>query len=144
MWKKRKQERGGKAPDWLVKLAERGYYFKRRVSDWLQARAGRVSSARLRWYCLLFVLGGSLVNTWILVQALDDQETKLDFKSVKTSLPAGIVHPKRVVDQMSFQSYMDSIEADARLKGTFDSLLVARPDFAEAIRQLEELYPRGR
>lgn len=138
-WKK-KNER--EAPGWVVSAVARERAFRRRMANRLQARAGRMSPAQLRWSAFGFLLLGSLVYTWILVRAVNGKgkEPAYQVITVPVTVGRGAKGATNVV-RPSFRVWMDSVNADASLKRRFDSLRAARPGFADTIRRLEEMFP---
>ena len=103
-----------------------------------------MSTGRIEWYCLLFFMGCMLLNTWMLIRSLKNEGSGASFHSVTQPKMMWQPPPGHLVVDTTFRHMMDSIQADPVLKKRLDSMMVARPDFAERIRHLEWLHPKLR
>lgn len=138
--KKRKIIR--RAPPWIVCGVSRERQFRQRVGLWLRVRSRRLSPTRLRFYCFAFILAGSLIYTWIIVLALRGGNPAPIVRSIE--LRSGMIRHQVAIDPTpppSFRQFLDSINKTPELKRHFDSLMIARPGFADTIRQLEGFFP---
>jgi hypothetical protein len=134
-----------RSPAILTRWIERERKMRRRISDWLSRRSSRLKPATLRWLCYLFVLGGCLLNTWIIVSAFRPDRRGMRIQSL-TPVPTAnwmLTRPPSGDGGSRFRRELDSINADPVLKRQLDSLLTARPGFADTLRELERIYPAG-
>jgi hypothetical protein len=145
MWFVKKRKRRP-PPDWLIRIWAREKAYRWQLAQRLRARSLAMSAVRLQWSFFLFMMIGCLTYTWIRIEAVQEPHKAPDIKSI--ALPA-VGRKARIVmqdqqERSSFRLYMDSINADPVLKQRFDSLMEARPGYADTIRQLQEIFPDQR
>jgi hypothetical protein len=135
------KKRSGVRQAWLAKVLARERVIRKQIAERLRRRAARLTRVQLQWCIVLFFSVGFLVYAWIGVRAVSGPQKPVDFIRSGAAARSGVMTKWFQEERATFRSYLDSIEANPVLKGTFDSLRAARPGFADTIRRLEELYP---
>jgi hypothetical protein len=110
------------------------------IADWLGRKAEKFSMAQLSWRFVCFLAAMGLFNTLILVEVVRDPLRWPEFESVQLPKLPQKDKPAGPVPPLTFQTFVDSIRKIDKMRNSFDSLLRARPGFADTLRQLEEIY----
>jgi hypothetical protein len=154
MWiKKRKQEQGnGKMGEQLARRLAGGLLsIQRRLADFVTNKCRRLSKRQSQWmlalFCVLF--GGLSIRAF--VKAFQPATLSKSLRPTPISIPPfnvetgaeqkeSVVTPEDLLKIHRFRVYMDSLSNSENGCPLYDSILKARPNLLDSIRQIEQLY----
>lgn len=113
----------------------------------------KVSASSLKFILIMFLLAGSGLSIYCVVEAFTKREkskaVKIDRLSVPRyydkngdeSTPSDFFITKKEHEEIQgFQKYMDSLHHSKKGFRIYDSIMLNRPGLLDSVNQLEELY----
>jgi hypothetical protein len=127
-------------PAWLVRCDDWRRRNLERLERFLQLRIVRIPLRVTHKIIRIYLLAGGVVLAGLIAVAIEERGQKPDSQLITLPAMPGRGPAGRLKSDGSFRHGLDSIRSNEVLRREFDSLMTARPGFADSIRQLEELY----
>lgn len=139
-----KEKVAGVIMGWILKL-QHGF------ANFMSQRTNRLSSFTMKLGLFLFLLMGSSLSIYLLLEAILQKEKTAAIHIDRIKVPVyadtpaedipGLVITKEMYEEMkSFQQYMDSLRQSKAGARIFDSILLIRPGLMDSVKKLEQIY----